>query len=84
MVRTDVFRRQSALVYSSDFNYIAYMKRPVGRPATGNTPHLSIRMDREALAKAKERAKVEGVTVGRWLEAAIREKLERDGGTDER
>jgi hypothetical protein len=35
-------------------------------------------MDREVLAKAKERAKAEGTTVGRWLEAAIREKLERD------
>ena len=54
------------------------MNRPVGRPATGNTPQLSIRMDREALAKAKERARSEGVTVGRWLEAAIREKLERE------
>ena len=59
------------------------MKRPVGRPPTGNTPQLSIRMDRDALSKAKERAKAEGTTVGRWLEAAIREKLERDGGTDE-
>lgn len=70
--------RLSALVFLSYFNYLTYMKRPVGRPPTGNTPHLSIRMDREALAKAKERAKVEGVTVGRWLEAAIREKLERE------
>jgi hypothetical protein len=39
-------------------------------------------MDREALAKAKERAKSEGTTVGRWLEAAIREKLERDSGNE--
>jgi len=31
-------------------------------------------MDREFLAK-KERDKAEGVTVGRWLEAAIQEKL---------
>ena len=54
------------------------MKRPVGRPPTGNKPRLSIRMEPEALRRANERAKAEGVTVGRWLEAAIREKLERD------
>ena len=83
MVRTGVFRRRSPLVLLSDFNYPTCMKRPVGRPPTGNIPQLSIRMDREALAKAKERARAEGTTVGRWLEAAIREKLERDGGTDE-
>ncbi len=40
-------------------------------------------MDREFLAK-KERDKAEGVTVGRWLEAAIREKLEREDVQDER
>jgi len=59
------------------------MKRPVGRPPTGNIPQLSIRMEREALAKAKERAKAEGMTVGRWLEEAIREKLEREDVQDE-
>ena len=84
MVRTNVFRRHSALVFSSDFNYRSYMKRPVGRPPIGNIPQLSIRMEREALAQAKERAKSEGLAVGRWIEAAIREKLERNGGTDER
>ena len=55
----------------------------MGRPPTGQKPRLSVRMDREALRRANERAKSEGTTVGRWLEAAIREKLERDGGRDE-
>ena len=82
MVRTSVFWRRLPLVFESDFNYCRDMKRPVGRPSTGNVPQLSIRMDREALAKAKERAKSEGTTVGRWLEAAIREKLERDSGNE--
>ena len=59
------------------------MKRPVGRPPTGNVPQLSIRMDREALDKAKKRAKSEGTTVGRWLEEAIYEKLEREEVHDE-
>jgi len=54
------------------------MKNRVGRPATGHKPRLSIRMEPEALRRANERAKAEGVTVGHWLEAAIQEKLERD------
>ena len=83
MVRTSVFHRRLLLVIQSDFNYCRGMKRPVGRPPTGNIPQLSIRMEREALAKAKERAKAEGMTVGRWLEEAIREKLEREDVQDE-
>lgn len=78
MARSSIFRRHFLLAFMSDFNYCRWMKRPVGRPPTGNTPQLSIRMNRAALGKAKERAKSEGVTVGHWLEAAIREKLERD------
>jgi len=35
-------------------------------------------MEPEALRRANERAKAQGLTVGSWLEAAIREKLERD------
>ncbi len=58
------------------------MKKRMGRPPTGNKPRLSVRMDREALRLAGERAKAERKTVGRWLEEAIREKLERDGGLD--
>ena len=58
------------------------MKKRMGRPPTGNKPRLSVRMEPEALKLAGERAKSEGKTVGSWLEEAIREKLERDGGLD--
>jgi predicted HicB family RNase H-like nuclease len=60
------------------------MDKRMGRPPTGNKPRLSIRMEPEALRRANERAKAEGVTVGHWLEAAIREKLEREDVQDER
>ena len=50
----------------------------MGRPPTGSKPRLSIRMDREALRLANERAKAAGKTVGRWLEEAIQEKLARE------
>ena len=82
MARSHISHRHSLLTFKSYFNYCRGMKRPVGRPPTGNIPQLSIRMDRETLGNAKERAKAEGVTVGRWLEAAIREKLERDEGNE--
>ncbi len=55
------------------------MKRRVGRPATGRQPRLSIRMEPEALRLANELAKARGMTVGRWVEDAIREKIEREG-----
>ena len=58
------------------------MKKRMGRPPTGNKPRLSVRMEPEALRLATNQAKVEGKTVGRWLENAIREKIERDGGQD--
>jgi predicted HicB family RNase H-like nuclease len=35
-------------------------------------------MEPEALRLANERAKAEGMTVGRWLEEAIREKVDRE------
>ena len=54
----------------------------MGRPPTGNKPRLSVRMEPVALRLATNRAKAEGKTVGRWLEEAIREKNERDGGHD--
>ena len=54
----------------------------MGRPPTGQQPRLSIRMDREALRVANERARVAGTTVGRWLEEAIREKVERRTGVN--
>ena len=58
------------------------MRKRMGRPPTGNKPRLSVRMEPVALRLATNRAKAEGKTVGRWLEEAIREKNERDGGQD--
>ena len=70
--------RQPIVVFQSDLIYRIRMKRRVGRPATGNKPRLSIRMEPAALRLAGERAKSEGKTVGLWLEEAIRDKLERE------
>ena len=53
------------------------MKR-MGRPPTGCKPNLSVRMEREVLQLANERAKAQAKTVGAWLEEAIREKAERE------
>jgi len=39
-------------------------------------------MDPDALRLANERAKTAGKTVGRWLEEAIREKVEREVSDD--
>jgi len=60
------------------------MKKRMGRPPTGNTPNLSVRMEREALHLAGEHARATGKTVGRWLEEAIWEKAEREAYDDRR
>tara|TARA_Y100000310_G_C20169718_1_gene573075 strand:- start:283 stop:462 length:180 start_codon:yes stop_codon:yes gene_type:complete len=59
------------------------MKKRLGRPPTGNKPRLSVRMEPEALRLANERAKAEGKTVGRWLEEAIRQKIDREANNAE-
>ena len=53
------------------------MKR-MGRPPTGCKPNLSVRMERDALRVANERAKAQRKSVGAWLEEAIREKAIRE------
>ena len=58
------------------------VKKRMGRPPTGQQPRLSVRMDREALRVANESAKAAGTAVGRWLEEAIREKVERESSDD--
>ena len=50
----------------------------LGRPATGHKPVLSVRMDPEALRRAREHAKSRRKVLGAWLEEAIREKIERE------
>ena len=66
-----------SVVYMSDTNYNGAMKR-VGRPATGHQPRLSVRMEPSVLKLAAQHAKAKGHTVGKWLEEAIREKIERE------
>ena len=66
-----------SVVYPSDTNYNTGMKR-VGRPPTGHQPRLSVRMEPSMLKLASEYAKGKGHTVGKWLEEAIREKIERE------
>ena len=61
----------------SDTNYNGAMKR-VGRPPTGHQPRLSVRMEPSMLKLASQHAKGTGHTVGKWLEEAIREKIERE------
>ena len=70
-----------SVVYMSDTNYNASMKR-VGRPPTGHQPRLSVRMDPTMLKLASQHAKGKGHTVGKWLEEAIREKMEREGSDE--
>ena len=53
------------------------MKR-MGRPPTGCKPNLSVRIEPAALRLAGESAKAQSMTVGTWLEEAIREKAERE------
>ena len=69
----------AAVVYMSDTNYNGAMKH-VGRPATGHQPRLSVRMEPSVLKLAAQHAKAKGHTVGKWLEEAIREKIEREKG----
>ena len=64
-----------ALVSDIDLN--AAMNR-VGRPPTGHQPRLSVRMEPSMLKLASEYAKTKGHTVGKWLEEAISEKIERE------
>ncbi len=56
--------------------------RRVGRPPTGHQPRLSVRMEPSMLKLASEHAKGKGHTVGKWLEEAIREKIEREGSDE--
>ncbi len=50
------------------------MKKRVSR----RIPNMSIRISREAVKQAKIEAVKADMTIGEWLEAAIREKIERD------
>jgi hypothetical protein len=54
------------------------MKRKVGRPGTGRWPNSSIRINPVALQQARNTSKNQKKTLGKWLEEAIIEKIERE------
>ena len=57
------------------------MSPRIGRPPTGRTPNISIRLKRDAYDQARAAAKHSHKSVGAWLEEAIRDKLQRKEGT---
>lgn len=56
------------------------MSPRTGRPRTGETANISIRLSREAYRQARIAAVIADKTIGKWLEDAITEKLEREQG----
>ena len=49
-----------------------------GRPKTGRKPNVSIRIDPGVYYKAKVAAVTNKKTIGKWLEEAINEKVNRE------
>ena len=56
------------------------MSPRTGRPSTGKTPNISIRLDRAAYRQARIAAVISDKTLDQWLSEAIREKLKLEGG----
>jgi len=59
------------------------MGQRTGRPRTGIKPNTSIRVDLDILHQARIAAVTQKKTLGRWLEEAIMEKIEREQGKKE-
>ena len=53
-----------------------------GRPRTGITPNFVVRVDPAVADLARQAARASGKRVGKWLEEAIREKMEREGQSE--
>ena len=49
-----------------------------GRPRTGVTPMFGVRVNPEAVSWARETAKAASIPIGKWVEAALREKVARE------
>jgi predicted HicB family RNase H-like nuclease len=56
------------------------MSPRTGRPRTGITPNVSIRLKPDVYQQARVAAVTARQTVGQWLERAILEKIEREKG----
>ena len=54
------------------------MKKRIGRPKTGAKPNTSIRVDPDILHQARVAAVIKRMTMGKWLEEAILEKIKRE------
>lgn len=54
------------------------MAKRIGRPKTGIKPNTSIRVDPDILHQARVAAVIQWKTMGKWLEEAILEKIERE------
>jgi predicted HicB family RNase H-like nuclease len=54
------------------------MGSKIGRPRTGRKPNFSIRIDPAALGQARASSKAQKKTLGKWIEEAIAEKVERE------
>jgi len=50
----------------------------IGRPRTGRTPNFSIRIKPDALRQARYAAASQEKTLGKWLEEAIKEKIQSE------
>ena len=61
--------------------YNGSMSPRTGRPrTTGTTANISIRINPDAYQAARIAAVTDKKTLGKWLEEAIREKLEKEKG----
>ena len=54
------------------------MSPRTGRPRTGHTPNISLRINPDAYHAARIEAVTARKTVGQWIEEAINEKIERE------
>ena len=54
------------------------MGSKIGRPRTGRKPNFSIRIDPAALEQARVASVTQKKTLGRWLEEAMMEKIDRE------
>ncbi len=57
-----------------------------GRPPTGVTPRFNVRVRGDVAEMARRAARAQGKPVGKWVEEALLEKIERErelqGGQD--
>lgn len=60
-----------------NLTYKAYLYYNIGMNESKSKPNVSIRIDKETLHLAKIEAVKAKVTLGEWLEQAIKEKINR-------